>query len=334
MASSPKPSIPAEAFWDDVPLMLVAVAADGGVVGWNQQADQRLEISDGKLGWAVWENLVPSETERIRLKAFLESGGPGEVDLQTGGGWIRIRIQPSKNWPRLAAIEEITDSTRQMDELRERCVTLEKRLTLSRQDRQLIAFEIHDGVVQEMTAAQMFLEAGLAQLKRDEAEANEHAVKCFQDGAFWLRRSIEGSRQLIHGLQPPEMENVGLAEAVRIMASNSPLADNITIEANGDFADIDESLVLCVYRIVQESLTNAWKHAEADRAVVRMRMEAGQIQLEIEDNGEGFDTTATSDDRFGLKGMRQRIVVFGGQLDVESQVGKGTTIRATLPVEV
>jgi signal transduction histidine kinase len=96
---------------------------------------------------------------------------------------------------------------------------------------------------------------------------------------------------------------------------------------------LSEAVDICLYRFLQEALTNVARHAQANQASVALCGDAETVSLSVEDDGQGFDTQAGVAVGIGLLGMRERLEVLGGQLEIESQLGQGTRLTARIPLE-
>jgi signal transduction histidine kinase len=147
---------------------------------------------------------------------------------------------------------------------------------------------------------------------------------------------IANLRSIISDLRPSLLDDLGLAPAIEAMVNRRREAGlEITCELaladqGANDLQLDSELETTVYRIVQEALTNVAKHARADTARVAVTLSHGQLLIEVEDDGSGFDArTPTSG--FGLAGMRERLYLAGGTLEIEP-ADPGTVVRARLPV--
>jgi len=101
-----------------------------------------------------------------------------------------------------------------------------------------------------------------------------------------------------------------------------------------DDINLDDKHATALFRIVQESLTNITRHAEASEVEIRLQCLPQALLLEIVDNGKGFDVTSISPKSFGLQGMRERIIMLGGDFVINSEPGQGTNIVITIPVSM
>jgi two-component system sensor histidine kinase UhpB len=143
-------------------------------------------------------------------------------------------------------------------------------------------------------------------------------------------------RNLLSELRPPAIDEHGLVGALKLhgdaFAKQSKTSIDIDAQIHQRPAPEVETIV---YRITQEALTNVAKHANAERVSIRLTASQDAVDLTIRDDGVGFDPTQAtrllSDGHFGLAGMRERVELGGGHLDLDSQPGHGTTIHVALP---
>jgi signal transduction histidine kinase len=141
------------------------------------------------------------------------------------------------------------------------------------------------------------------------------------------RQGVQEVRRSLHALRASPLEDLGLIQALRQLAESTAeraglilkldLPDNL----NGIRSDIEQHC----YRIAEEALTNVVRHANAQTLTIRLWQSDGSLNLQITDDGIGFDPAATNG-HHGLKGMRERVLLIGGELDIQSQPGNGTTL--------
>jgi signal transduction histidine kinase len=192
-------------------------------------------------------------------------------------------------------------------------------------ERNRLALELHDVVSQKLFSLVLSAEAAIAQLDRDPAAARAQVERLRDLG----RESLEELRSLILGLRPPELERDGLEPTLRKEVEMLGRVHGVEIEfdsdGNGAPGDGDGERELAVVRIVHEALQNALRHAGAERIVVRI----GAGAVEITDDGVGFDPRQPElrSRHLGLTSMEERAREVGGQLEIRSERGRGTTVR-------
>lgn len=206
---------------------------------------------------------------------------------------------------------------------------LRRLLDLNERDRQLIAYEIHDGVVQHMSGSLMFLESASHQLFSDGGEIEE-----MSKAGQLLRDGIDEARRIIDGLRPPVLEEAGIIAAVENLVEESnelgPLDIKLTHSVH--FDRLAPPIEMAIYRIVQEGVNNARQHSGGGNVWVSITQQWTYIYISIRDDGCGFDPKVTKKRRYGLQGIHERARLLGGSEIIDSLPGRGTEIRVTLPI--
>jgi signal transduction histidine kinase len=158
------------------------------------------------------------------------------------------------------------------------------------------------------------------------------------NGVAELERMVDGVLGNLHrlamNLRPASLDYVGLVAALHqhIEAISDQYGLVAQLEATGLDERLSPELETAIYRIVQEALTNTVRHSRATRVDVLLQRDKRQLVVLVEDNGVGFEPdAASSGERLGLVGMRERVEMLGGRLTVESRPGTGTTVRAIIP---
>jgi len=206
---------------------------------------------------------------------------------------------------------------------------LARHLQTAREDeRARLARELHDELGALLTAAKL----DSARLKRSlqhitpEVETRlAHLNSTINDGIGLKRRIIEY-------LRPSSLANLGLAAALEIQAREFAERSEIPVAAEVEPLELVDGGSITAYRLVQESLTNIAKYAAATQVTVRLRRDGARALVSVQDNGRGFDTGATRGSAMGLMGMRYRVESEGGEMQVVSAPGRGTTVQAWLPL--
>jgi signal transduction histidine kinase len=203
-------------------------------------------------------------------------------------------------------------------------------------ERNRIARDLHDGPVQGVSAASLSLEAALLMIKAGDAERGMEVLTKIRKE---LAEEADSLRALMSGLRPPVLEERGLIPALRDTLSRFGTDQGIHTEFDGALArPLARDLETLAYRVVQEALSNAGKHASPRRVTVTVEADLAQLRVEIADDGVGFDSSRTREflhsGRVGLASMRERVELASGTFVVRSSEGRGTTIVATLPLDV
>ncbi len=149
-----------------------------------------------------------------------------------------------------------------------------------------------------------------------------------------LTKAIAEGRRLIGALRPMIIDEEGIVAAIEHLIADEYSDPALRVEFssswNGD--RLDPMVEGALFRIVQEALTNVKRHSQSDSASVEMIHKDGRLRVEIRDRGVGFDPDAVSSERFGLRGIRERARLFGGQATIDSAPGDGTRITVELPI--
>jgi signal transduction histidine kinase len=227
--------------------------------------------------------------------------------------------------------QEIDKRKKAHEALRKEQEELKRLLAMHDRDRQLIGFEIHDGLTQLLAGSLMRLETFLRTVSPDDRPGWEQ----FHTGVKLLREGLGEARRLISGLRSATLEDLGLVAAVEeLVAQIGRLEGTPQLEFahRVAFDRLPPPLENTMYRIVQEALTNACRHSRSPRVRAEISQEGQRVQIEIRDWGIGFDPSVVKEGHYGLDSIQQRARLFGGQATIESQPGEGTRIRVELPL--
>ena len=200
-------------------------------------------------------------------------------------------------------------------------------LRAQEQERTRVARDLHDEVNQSLTGLLLRLEAA-RETAPPELEAELAETKALANQA--MRELLSLARQL----RPTALDDLGLAAAVAGQVEQLARGEIAAeFEAEGDFSDLGGDAQLVVYRVAQEALNNAARHSGAERVEVRLRRsEDGDVLLEVADDGRGF-AFDEAQRGLGIGGMRERALLIGAELAIESRPDRGTTVRLTVPGE-
>lgn len=203
------------------------------------------------------------------------------------------------------------------------------------EERTRIACEIHDGLVQTLVGVNFKLDRC--------GELVEHEPqKCFdlmQEAKTQLKHAIQEARQVVFNLRPGQYEQLNLRSALTNYLKLYKAQNRVKVEfvQEGAETSLDSKTKVFLFRIVQEALNNAQKHAKASKVTVQLTIDPPSLKGIIKDNGLGFDVRSISKDpdkwdHFGLRGMKERARLLGGRAQWESEKGVGTTITIDIPL--
>jgi signal transduction histidine kinase len=289
----------------------------------------------GNRRQAFYGNLPP-RTYRFRVIASNNSGVWNET-----GALLDLSVAPAyyqTAWFKLLSMATVIALVWGGHRLRLRIVEKhrneisalnERMMKAQEQERIRIAGELHDGVMQDMLAVTMMLGTVKRQIHGDQ-EATTRIEKAQEK----LVQAGTDLRQLSHDLHPPLLQEAGLPKAVRAYCDQFNAASNIPVacDADEDLRDLSRGAALALFRIVQEALGNAAKHASAKQITVRLSRSNGMVSLMVSDDGIGLDPgRLASGGGLGLVMMRERATQLNGRFEFESVPGRGTTIRVLIP---
>ncbi|MCC6126310.1 MAG: PAS domain S-box protein [Pirellulales bacterium] len=230
----------------------------------------------------------------------------------------------------MAICTDVTEKKKNAQAILDEQKLLRRLIDLQERERRFLSYEIHDGFAQQITGALFHLDA----FNRLRGSDDSQAEKNLERTAAMLRRSIDETRRLISGLRPPILDESGILAAIEYLVCEHRERSGIDIMFVHDLRAIRLAppLESAVFRIVQESLTNACRHSGSDFIRVELNRADERLEIVVFDEGAGFDPAAVPEDRFGLRSIRERARLLGGEADIQSAPGDGCRIRAFLPL--
>lgn len=314
---------------------------------WSDEAFNLLGFEPGECAPSLQTFLSrvhPEDVERMTRIAHDVEQSFHDADADTRivlpGGEVRhvhLHIRISRDDHGRATgiagtVQDVTERKRGELELREARDRLRELSShhedVLNEERKRIAMDVHDEVGQMLTAMKLQLDLLQSQLG-DAASAREAA-----DGLRGLiEDTIEVTRNVALNLRPAALD-LGLVPALEWLAEDFTLRSDVPcqVEASAGEVALGEKASIELFRIAQESLTNVARHARASTVRVRLTRSDGRLAMSVTDDGCGFDPEHTnSTGHFGLLGMRERALRLGATLQIDSQPGRGTTIRVHLP---
>lgn len=325
---------------DSIPLPVAVIgAADGRVLYANHSLEELFGVSRQRLLSRSLEYLIPRLTDR-RLLAKVAAAEGRVRGLELRGRhrsgailWLSIwqnRLQHQGAECLLMVLIDVTQERLAGKRLEEQQDAMRQLLQSSDRDRELIACDIHDGVIQDMTAALMHLEAAGKAIQSGKPGATDQLKRVVN----LLRGGINEARRLIDGVRAPDLDQVGLVGAIQILVDR--IAKSKGIDVQFEHRVKPERLLpeteTTIYRIIQECLNNIWRHSKSPQARVELIQTERVIRITVRDWGVGFEPEHVDASRFGLAGVRQRARLLNGFVQIRSVRGKGCTVRVTLPL--
>jgi signal transduction histidine kinase len=202
------------------------------------------------------------------------------------------------------------------------------------EERSRLARELHDEIGQALTVVNLDLQYLQMKLSSSERSLQEKIASSLQ----LLEQTLDYVRRQIMALRPPSLDNMGLVEVVRDMALELGNRADMAIEINENGFDrrLPADIETALYRCIQEALTNTVRHAAASKVDIELLKEPRVVSVAIEDNGKGFDPVSNNvyAKGVGLAGIRERVTLLGGKLQIDAAPGKGVRIAITIPLPV
>lgn len=321
--------------------VVVYRAVDGKILFSNSRNDALFGEPTGGLVDRDSCVLFPNVKERRKLKKKFDQTGRVSGDelssRRANGEEFLISVWQTRKVCGgiecvLCIVFDISEFKAEQTKLEEQLLASRQLLRLHEHDRETIAYEIHDGIIQDITAAAMHLEAAMRALSSQKKNVAALLETCHE----LLKHGIDEGRQLIDGVQPPDCRGTGIVVALKQLVKRLSRTTGIDIkfEYNVESDTFPQHLETAMYRIIQESLNNVWRHSKSPSAHVQLVEHADRIEAVVTDWGVGFDRRKVGDLRFGLTGLQRRVQILGGTVAFEhaKKDGTGTKVKVSLPL--
>lgn len=263
-----------------------------------------------------------------RVVGVLEAYGPESLEDQpTMNMMSGLTAQAGSALQNATLYQELADRERQLSNM------VNKLLLAQEEERRRVSYEVHDGLTQIAVSAYQYLQA-LQSYPADSVQGRQILEKSIE----LIQRTIDESRRLIADLRPTALDDFGLGAALRLQAERLRTEDR-TIDYQNRIGDqrLSASVETVLYRVAQEALTNVRKHAGSCKVLMEVGLDQESAWLRIRDWGIGFRLdelyAAGPGERVGISGMRERVSMVGGHLEVYSEPGAGTSLFAQVPLK-
>lgn len=330
---------------------IITTERDGRVVLFNRAAELAFGLPAGKILGQAIDTLLP---ERFRLQHREHMRGFGRTGVASkpmGAARVVTALRANgEEFPIDASISQVQvggeryytvilrdvsariRAERELEAAREELRQLALATQTAReQERARMARELHDELGQALTALKMdvaWLHNNLG------ADARKLALRTEAMSAL-LDSTMAATRRIAADLRPLILGDLGLGPALEWLAGDFSRRHGVAcaLRVAADCAELPDPAASALYRIVQEGLTNIARHAGATQAIVNLDRKGMQVLLHLEDNGRGFDPASPQDAaRSGIKGIRERVYLLGGQVEFFSTPGHGTVLQVALPL--
>lgn len=299
-------------------------------VGKEQMDGIRLQVDKLAAG-----SIRNTERGQAQVRRTLQLSRIG-ISLMALGGLLAFYLYLLQTRTLLnAGVREQESLKRERDQLdlqvRERTANLAELAThlqnVREDERGHLARELHDELGALLTAAKLDVARLKSRIGTEQPEAMERIAHL----TGTLNNGIALKRRIVEDLRPSSLSHLGLVASLEILAREFEERSEISILTDLETVELGGSAQLTAYRLVQESLTNIGKYANATQIVISLQNQGGYIMIDVADNGSGFDTSRITATSHGINGMRHRVEAAGGKLTVTSAPGAGTRICAVLP---
>lgn len=333
------PVVPAPTYTEPVlrvlSSMLIVLDPSGTITAVNETTCERLGYSEADLVGESYSHVLASRPEPLELASVRDLEGEYR---RRDGSLLPVRVatsvlQVDGQVRALVTLAEDLSESRRLEQALEISdarlrQTLDRLIAVREEERRRLARDLHDGMLQLIVAAQL-------QLQSVDAELNAVAPRPVSKVSAHLRAAVEEGRRLIQNLRPSSLEQLGLVKTLRLELQS--LADETNCETHLTeqlgTSPLPPAVETTLYRVVQEALHNARKHAAAQRLDLRLESNGTSVTCEVRDDGAGF-VPGDSHAGFGVQGMRERVELLGGRLRVQSSPGQGTRVFATIPLRL
>jgi PAS domain S-box-containing protein len=330
---------------DTIPTMAWSLRSDGVLDFLNQRWRDYTGLSleeaiKDETGTVHPEDLSTALEKWVAAKAASEVY-EDEMRLRRADGeyrWFLVRVAPLldqhgnvvKWFGSSIDIEDRKRAEKDLEEAhRQLKILSRRRVKVQEEERRHLARELHDEIGQALTAAKINLQAA--------TEEHEPAKsKRIHETAGILERLLSQVRQISLNLRPSMLDDLGLVPALRSLLDEQGRRASVAVRfsAKNMPDNLDPEIQTTCFRIAQEAITNAVRHASATQINVNLGGEDRTFRLQVRDDGKGFDAESaqTQTIGLGLLGMKERAALVGGRTRITSAPGKGTTVDATLPL--
>jgi two-component system sensor histidine kinase UhpB len=272
---------------------------------------------------ALWfgAKQIVQPLQKLESKAAAFAWGDFESINESVGGILEVQHLQ----------KELTEMARKVQAAQEGLHDYIGAITSAQEEERLrLARELHDETIQSVIALKQRVQLAGKLVKEQSGK------KSLQELEGLAEQIVENLRLIIRALRPIYLEDLGLATALEMLASETKTLQ-VDFYRTGQEKRFERDIELALYRIAQEALSNIVRHAKASRATLNINFNEHEISLEISDDGIGFvmpksPTDFATSGHFGLLGMRERSELIAGRLEVKSEAGVGTQVSVLLPV--
>jgi PAS domain S-box-containing protein len=339
MADSPAGSWSREIF-DSAREILLIMLPDGHLAAGNPAASRAFDRPADTIEHSTLRDLFRGAGSAILEDIGEQAADTGHVELEAvalrGDGTtfeVVVHGAPITHCGRAAFLIGVEDQTERQRAEEQRAVLARNVLVAQEEERSRISRDLHDGLGQIIAAAHF--ELGMLRKRLTATSGVDEAE--FAESTALIERAGEKLRRICRGLRPPMLDDLGLIPAVRQLVDeieeHSDLEIDLEVRHDEDQFPVPPDAALCVFRVLQEALTNVVRHSDASRVSVTLAREYQWLTLSVYDDGEGFEPSALAQARgYGVEGMKERARLVNGMFEIRSVPGQGTRVALRVPV--
>lgn len=326
--------------FDSVREILLIMRTDGHFVAGNRAAIRAFGRSGETIERSVFLDLFPAASGGALEDIGEQTVNTGRAEVESvavrGDGTTFeavVRGAPISYHGRPAFLISVEDLSERQRAEKQRATLSRKVQVAQEEERSRISRDLHDGLGQIIAAANF--ELGMMRKRLTAASGVDEAE--FAETSALIGEAGEKLRRICRGLRPPMLDDLGLIPAVRQLADeieeHSDLEIDLEIRLDEDQFPVPPDAALCLFRVLQEALTNVVRHADASRVSVTLVREYQWLTLSVYDNGEGFEPkTLAQAHGYGVEGMKERVRLVNGTFEIQSVPGQGTRVTLRVPV--
>lgn len=320
---------------DSLPDAIELFHIDGTIQYVNKAAILRHnKPAEELLGQSIWSLYPPSQATHRKtvVNRVVKSGEAIQYTDRTGDQWVDVLISPlaETNGKITHVVTYVHDISRLIRaEERLKLVSLQL-LTNQEDERRRIAQDLHDDIGQSMTALILTLKAIHGDVVAGRKNVGDQIKETIRNVEAMMRHI----RQVLFELRPPSFETTPPSKVLESLSSSLALSTGLraVFSSQEQMPPMSNAQAIALYRLVQEGMNNAAKHAKATSAWINLEYVDGEVIISFEDDGQGFDPGQKIGYGIGLEGLRERFVMLNGNFDIESAPGKGTRLYGSLPI--
>ncbi|MCH7639635.1 MAG: PAS domain-containing protein, partial [Bacteroidetes bacterium] len=288
-----------------------------------------------KIQEAIEQTIVNKKVQRIEYR-ILCPGGTEKVVLVDGEATLDDHGNLKKIVGFVQDVTERKEAEKAVQKTSKQLRALATHLqSVREEERTTIAREMHDELGQDLTAFKMDLTFLEKQIQSGKKKDSDH-LRSINDLKIFIDETVHKVRSLIRYLRPEVLDDLGLIEALQWQAQEFKSRSGIDIKFKSNIKKIkvDKNTSTALFRIFQEALTNITRHARATQVDVNIEKKERIFSLKVTDNGVGISSDIGDKSKsFGLLGMKERALMLGGEVEVNGADGKGTTVKARIPIK-